>query len=69
MIEVFKTNMHEIPTAEKLVSLLRVHFPGSQINFDLHDCDKILRVEGEDLMIYTIISIVQDYGFSCAILD
>jgi hypothetical protein len=47
MIEVFKTNVEEAVQAEKLVDILLDHFPDNKINFDLHDCDKILRVEGK----------------------
>ena len=49
MIEVFKTNVQEFSEAQKLVALLRKHFPNSKINFDLDDCDKVLRVEGNNL--------------------
>jgi len=45
MIEVFKTNVQEISQANKIVAVLLEHFPGSRINFDMHDCDKVLRVE------------------------
>ena len=48
MIEVFKTNVEKTNDADKMVRLLLEHFPQSKINFDLHDCDKILRVEGKD---------------------
>ena len=49
MVEVFKTNVEEIVQAKKIIELLLEHFPGNRINFDLHDCDKILRVEGKSL--------------------
>jgi hypothetical protein len=48
MIEVFKTNVEEAKDAGTIVQLLLQQFPGSRINFDLQDCDKILRVEGKD---------------------
>ena len=44
MIEVFKTNVHEICEAQKIIVLLLENFTQHKINFDLHDCDKILRV-------------------------
>ena len=69
MIEVFKTNVHEVNIAEKLIDLLMGHFPGSKINFDIDDCDKVLRVEGEDLVPANVISIVKEHGFNCAVLD
>jgi hypothetical protein len=68
MVEVFKTNVHEPSQANMLVSLLLQHFPGSRINFDLHDCDKILRVEGKNFATEKIMVIVKEHGFACDIL-
>lgn len=46
-IEVFKTNISSDAEAAKLKSLLLQHFPNCRINFDLDDCDKILRIAGK----------------------
>lgn len=69
MIEVFSTNVQESPEADKLVGLLRRHFPNSRINFDLDDCDKILRVEGADFHPFAVIGLVKANGFDCKILE
>ena len=69
MIEVFKTNVHRATEAHRLVSLLLNHFPGSKINFDLDDCDKVLRVEGRNFITEKVMHLVQENGFSCAVLD
>lgn len=69
MIEVFKTNVQEFSEAQKLVALLRRHFPDTKINFDLDDCDKVLRVEGNDLRIEKVMTIVTGKGFLCKVLD
>jgi hypothetical protein len=69
MVEVFKTNVQEFSEAQKLVALLRRHFPDSKINFDLDDCDKVLRVEGSNLRIEKVMTIVMEKGFLCAVLD
>ncbi|WP_205511636.1 hypothetical protein [Longitalea arenae] len=69
MIEVFKTNVQEFSEAQKLVALLSRHFPGTKINFDLDDCDKVLRVEGNDLRIEKVMTIVTGKGFLCKVLD
>jgi hypothetical protein len=69
MIEVFKTNVEEIAQASKITDILLEHFPGNKINFDLHDCDKILRVEGKDLMPEKIMNVVMEKGFKCDILE
>jgi hypothetical protein len=68
MVEVFKTNVQETSEAAKLVCLLLQHFPGSKINFDLHDCDKILRVEGTGFATETIMVLVKENGFACDVL-
>ena len=68
MIEVFKTNVQEVSQANGLVALLLQHFPGSKINFDLHDCDKILRVEGKNFMAGKVVMIVKENGFTCTVL-
>ena len=69
MIEVFKTNVQEFSEAQKLVALLHRHFPNSKINFDLDDCDKVLRVEGNNLRIEKVMTLVKQKGFLCAVLD
>ena len=69
MIEVFKTNVHEFSQAQKLVALLRKHFPDSRINFDLDDCDKVLRVEGNSFKTEKVMNLVTQKGFLCKVLD
>ena len=68
MITVFKTNVHKAAQAKKLVRYLLQHFPGSKINIDLKDCDKVLRVEGENFIESKIMMLVRQTGFSCALL-
>ena len=69
MIEVFKTNVREVCVAQKVIALLLEHFPGYKINFDLHDCDKILRLEGEIIPVSKVISVVKENGYTCSVLD
>jgi hypothetical protein len=69
MVEVFKTNVKKTPQARRLVSLLTLHFPASRINFDLQDCDKVLRVEGDDVAPAKIMGLVQGSGFACNVLE
>ncbi len=54
---------------QQLTYLLLDNFPESKINFDLHDCDKILRVEGGDVAVSKVIAVVKENGFTCAVLD
>ncbi|MEO6685404.1 MAG: hypothetical protein ABIN24_05540 [Dyadobacter sp.] len=44
MIEVFKTNVADREVANMLLDQIHLTFIGYRANFDLEDCDKILRV-------------------------
>ena len=43
-IEVFKTNINCADQAKQLVEQIHKTFAGYKANFDLDDCDKILRI-------------------------
>ncbi len=65
MVEVFKTNVQGVDESKMIIQQLLVHLPGSKINFDLDDCDYILRVESLDACTQNIISLVQSMGYHC----
>lgn len=69
MVEVFRTNVEELAASKNIIDQLLIHFPGNEINFDLDDCDKILRVEGENIHPGAIIQLVADYGYECQLLE
>ncbi len=69
MIEVFKTNVQKKAQSKMLLGVLYKVFPSFKINFDLSDCDKVLRVEGDNLETLKIILLVKEYGFRCEVLD
>ncbi|NCD69563.1 hypothetical protein [Mucilaginibacter agri] len=69
MVEVFKTNVKRQAQAKSLIALLRQYFPHSQINFDLDDCDKILRIQGDGFCPLKIAQLVNDKGFECCPLE
>ncbi|RZJ56139.1 MAG: hypothetical protein EOO44_00665 [Flavobacterium sp.] len=68
MIEVFKTNVQEIEQSKIIVIKLLEHFPDSNINFDLEDCDKILRVHALTISHSKIIDLLDSYGYKCEVL-
>jgi len=68
MVEVFKTNVQHRELAEDLASILRERFSFSRINFDLEDCDKILRVEGKQICVEMIIETLSNRGLECEVL-
>jgi hypothetical protein len=69
MVEVFKTNVEGHAAADTLICLLQQYFPCHRINFDLEDCDRILRIEGDDLIVSRIVHLVNKQGFSCHVLE
>ncbi|KAA2240896.1 hypothetical protein F0L74_19565 [Chitinophaga agrisoli] len=69
MVEVFKTNVEHATQATQLVALLLQHFPDSRVNFDLEDCDRILRIEGQHFIAEKVQLLVNGRGFSCEALE
>lgn len=69
MVEVFKTDVQDIKQSALLIRKLKEHIPGSCVNFDLEDCDKVLRVEGEYIQPQSIIILLNDCGYRCEVLD
>jgi len=69
MVEVFKTNVQKKAQSKMLLCILSEAFPSFKINFDLSDCDKVLRVEGDNMEALRIMILVKEYGFTCEILD
>ena len=69
MIEIFKTNVESLSQAELIMSLLRQHVPAVEVNFDLEDCDNILRVKGETFCCKNIVKILAANGFESCLLE
>ncbi len=70
MIEVFKTNVENQSDADRLVSEINSHFTGHEANFDLDDCDKILRVKCQEEMaeVASVIHLLRRFGFYAEVL-
>jgi hypothetical protein len=69
MVEVFRTNVRRKRQAKVLLDILSKQFPLFRINFDLEDCDKILRIEGENISQEKIAKLVTENGYQCNVLD
>jgi hypothetical protein len=69
MVEVFKTNVQKKAQGKMLLCILSEIFPSFKINFDLSDCDKVLRVEGNNIEALRIMVLVKQNGFNCELLD
>ncbi|SIS97692.1 hypothetical protein SAMN05421766_10625 [Zobellia uliginosa] len=61
IVEIFKTNVGSQQLANKIVNDLNQLYPDYIINFDLEDCDKVLRIESDNSI---HISRIIDYGNS-----
>jgi hypothetical protein len=69
MVEVFKTNVQKKVQSKMLLSILSEAHPSLKINFDLADCDKVLRVEGDNIEALIIKILVKEYSFTCERLE
>ena len=69
MIGVFKTNVLQVKQARMLLEKLAEHFPKHKINFDLSDCDKILRVKGKNISAKKIIELLNKATYQCEVLE
>jgi tRNA G26 N,N-dimethylase Trm1 len=69
MILVFKTTVSSKARAKKLEPYINQNLPGIQWNFDLSDCDRVLRVDSPVNITNTIISLLNDHGYDCSELD
>lgn len=68
MVEIFKTNVESRNESERIVQTLKKKFPSPKINFDLNDCDNILRVEGNNVSTEEIIREMNLKQYRCELL-
>lgn len=67
---VFKTSVERAQDVDQLRPLLdEMVNPGERWNFDLEDCDKILRVETRQVESWTVTSVLAKRGFYCSELE
>lgn len=65
MIKVYKTDVANSDMAYLIVQQLLKKYPGFAINFDLMDCDNVLRVEGQSFRMDDIVSFLNKIGYNC----
>jgi hypothetical protein len=68
MVEVFKTNVRSRRDAKRVIQKLAEKFPEHHVNFDLSDCDRILRIQGNTILEREIVSIVTSLNVTCEVL-
>lgn len=67
MILVFKTSVNSREEVVKLQPLLNsLVLPLGSWNFDLEDCDRILRVETNSIDPDSLIHVMERQGYNCA---
>lgn len=65
MISVFKTSVTNTTEIETLKPFLDTHLGNAKWNFDLADCDNILRIESRIEIVETAIKLLQNNGYEC----
>jgi len=68
-ILVFKTNVNSRRKVTRLGGLLQKLPTVKQWNFDLDDCDKVLRIEATEATTAMVASLLHTAGFVCEELD
>jgi len=69
MIYVFKTSVKNKKNIRQLSPFLNNLLQQSKWNFDLADCDKILRIDSEENIVFKIIDLLNIHKFYCEELE
>lgn len=69
MIFVFKTSVETKLQVQQLQPHIDTILPNAAWNFDLQDCDKILRIDSEENIVLTIIQLLKMNNFFCEELE
>ncbi len=70
MVEVFKTNVEHPHQANMLIAQIQLIFTNCIANFDLEDCDKILRIKCTtgSIKSSSLINLINNFGFHAEVL-
>ena len=69
MIYVFKTSVKTKIQAKRIKAHIDKILPNAKWNFDLEDCDKILRIDSEENVALPIITVLKNHNFDCEELE
>jgi hypothetical protein len=69
MIFVFKTSVKTKTQLKKLKLHIDSILPNAKWNFDLKDCDNILRIDSEENVVLKIIDLLHLHNHSCEELE
>lgn len=67
IVQIFKTDVQDQKDAKRIILFLHQNYSHCKVNFDLDDCDKILRIESqlESVKESTVQLVVAGYGYNC----
>lgn len=69
MVEVFKTNVMHPEQAEQLLAHIHSRLADCLANFDLADCDRILRIQSSGYVdAEAVIALLSELGFAAEVL-
>ncbi|MBJ7881909.1 hypothetical protein [Gelidibacter salicanalis] len=70
MVEIFRTNVVNKNKAKQIVDAVHSNFERYKVNFDLEDCDRILRVESNNgrLDVFKILQFLKCQGLEAEVL-
>ncbi|CAN5413803.1 hypothetical protein BH10BAC4_BH10BAC4_17260 [soil metagenome] len=70
-VEVFRTDVKNSDHARGLIDIIHDFFPGCYANFDLDDCDHILRIKSfqADINSRNIVDLLAYHGYSADVLE
>lgn len=68
-VTIYKTSVEDEIVAQHLVVQLQIIIPDFKINFDLEDCDNILRLCGNRNVSQLVINHMQAKGFECTEIE
>lgn len=70
MVEVFKTDVREETRAKQLIKVIHNTFSHLEANFDLEDCDNILRMESRGCVVESlaIVEFLRGLGVNAEVL-
>ena len=71
VVEVFKTNIEHIDATQLILQKLKEILPDSKINFDLDDCDRLLRIESRrsSINVLAVVDCIKKMNFEIEVLE
>jgi len=69
MIYVFRTSVKTKTQAKGIKPHIDKILPNAKWNFDLEDCDKILRIDSKENIALPIINVLKKHNFDCEELE